>query len=103
VQNLIITKHGKIRTKDRCGLSKKISDKVADRAYKKGIKHSETVGSLKRYLDGIFLAKYNANNMRIYMEKVFLFHDNIFVSILNLPNKYKNTVKNINNKKEDKI
>ena len=99
MQNLIITKHGKIRTKDRCGLSKKISDKIAERALKKGIKHSEAVGSLKRYLDSIFLAKYNANNMRIYMEKIFLFHDNILVSVFNLPNKYKNTVKNINNKK----
>jgi hypothetical protein len=98
----VITKHAKQRTKDRCGISKKISKKIADKALEKGIKHSDTTGSLKRYLDKIYLAQHNANNLRIYMEKIFLFHnnsqENIELSIFNLPQKYKKTIIDIKNK-----
>ena len=94
-----ITDHGGQRIKDRVGLSKKIADKIAEKALCLGIKHEDTKGSLRRYLDAVYLKKEIPNNIRVYNRKVYLFRNNLLITVLDLPNQYHGTVDKINKKK----
>ena len=99
----ILTYHGEDRIMEREGLNKKSVQKIANKALKDGIKHSDTVGSLKRFLDKLYLAHKNANNIRILNRKVYLFHKefdgrNVLITVINLPYKYHKTVDKIKNK-----
>lgn len=84
----ISTNHSRQRTKDRLGLSKNLSDKKAQSALDLGLSHSELTGNLRRYVDGLFLKKREANNIRVYRRHVYLFTGNVCITILNLPYKY---------------
>lgn len=86
---IIITNHAKKRIKNRLGLNKNVIEKISNEAFKNGLKHSEVKGSFKRYLDKIYLSHENGNNMRIYNQKIFLFHNNILITILDFPSRYK--------------
>ena len=87
-KQVVVTNHGEQRVKDRLGLSKKLADKISQKALEHGIKHSETKGSLKRYIDALYLKHKKANNIRIYHRKVYLFKEEILITVLNLPNRY---------------
>lgn len=86
----IVTNHAKQRGKDRLGINKKAVDRIADKALQCGITHAETTGNLKTYIDKIYLSHKNGNNIRVYNRQIFLFNDNVLVTILNLP---KNLIK----------
>lgn len=90
-----VSRHAAKRTKERVGLSKKIADKNAQKALDEGITHAETKGSLKRYLDSIYFTNRSINNIRVYQHSVYLFAGPTLVTILSLPQKYRNTVNNI--------
>lgn len=90
-----LTKHSKDRMKERCGLNKSAQQKAAETALAKGITHSDTSGSLRRYLDGLYLQKKNANNLRIWGDKVFVFHNERLITVLQVPNKYMGTCNKI--------
>lgn len=52
--NVKVTKHGKQRTKERLGLSKKLAESNAAKALEHGIKHSDVKGSLNRYFTALY-------------------------------------------------
>jgi predicted HAD superfamily Cof-like phosphohydrolase len=93
--NVQVSHHAEQRIKDRIGVSKKIADKVAERALEKGITHSETTGRLRRLIDALYLKDRRANNIRIYAEKIYLFADNTLITVINLPNKYKKILEKV--------
>ena len=95
----ILTDHAEKRVRDRVGVKKNVVDKVTQKALKNGITHNETAGSLKRYMDKLYLSHKKATNMRIYNRNIYLFDDNILITVINLPNKYHSTVDKINRKK----
>lgn len=95
-----ITYHGEQRIKDRVGISKKIADKVADKALQFGIRHCEVSGELKRFLDKIYLSYKKSNNTRIYNQKVYLFNGVTLITVLDLPNKFFKVVEKIKKQKE---
>ncbi|MDD3029787.1 MAG: hypothetical protein PHS57_05865 [Alphaproteobacteria bacterium] len=76
--------------------------KVTNNAFDKGITHTQTSGSLKRYLDGLYLRERKANNIRIYGDKVFLFAGETLITVLRLPQKYKKTCDRIREKAENR-
>lgn len=82
----IVTNHAKQRTKDRLGVSKKIADKIALKALENGVTHSLAKGNLKSYLDKLYLKHRNANNLRVYNRKVYLFNQSVLITVINLPN-----------------
>lgn len=84
---VIVTNHAKQRTKDRLGVSKKIADKIANKALENGITHAQAKGNLKAYLDKVYLTHKNANNLRVYNRKVYLFRGAVLITVINLPNK----------------
>lgn len=79
------TYHAQQRVKDRLGLSKKLADKKAQEALDYGIRHKDTKGNLNRYLTGLYFNNKAANNIRVYNQKVYIFADELVITVLNLP------------------
>lgn len=98
-----LTAHGKKRSKERCGFGKSATARAAQIALKDGLKHNEVAGSLKRFLDGLYLSHRNADNMRIWNKKVYLFTGELLITILDVPRKYYGTIDKINRAKEQMI
>ena len=94
-----ITKHSAERADERMGLSLTPFIKLAEKALKEGIKHSDSCGRFKKYIDGLYLSYRTANNIRIYGEFIYLFSNETLVTVLHLPNNFKNIVKSIKSKK----
>lgn len=97
--DLKVTIHGEERTK-RLVPSKKLSKRLAEKALTLGIKTSETTGNLKKFIDYLYFYNKTANNIRIYNQKVFIFHNNTLITILNLPYRFHRTVENIKDKRK---
>lgn len=90
-----ITDHAKDRTRQRVGLPKRVVEKNAERAFDEGIKHSEVSGSLKRFMDSLYLNGRLANNLRIYCGNVYLFKGRTLITVISLPEKYRKKVDDI--------
>ena len=86
-----ITKHAVQRTKQRVGLPKSAAARNADRALRDGIQHNETSGGLHRYIEALYWRHCTANNIRIYCNNVYIFHDDILITLFPLPGKYRKT------------
>lgn len=99
-ENLVctITKHGDKRLRERVGVSRSAVEKVTEKALKYGIKHSEVSGSLKRYLDKLWLT-YRMGHFRIYQQKIYVFTGERLITVLNLPQRFHGTVKKIQDMK----
>lgn len=95
-----VTTHGKKRIKQRCNISKKSIYKHVGKALEKGITHSETKGSLNRYLTSLYFKNGTANNIRIYNFKVFIFAGSTLITVFDVPAKYRNTVEAISKNKK---
>lgn len=96
-----ITNHAAQRTKERLGISKRISKKNADKALQLGIRHSDTSGSLHRYIDSLYLKQQIANNIRIYCNNVYIFHDDTLITVFPLPQKYRKTADKLRKEKQN--
>lgn len=90
-----VTKHATRRTKERVGLPKRLSKKNAEKALQEGIRHEETRGSLHRYIGALYWRNQTANNVRIYCNNVYIFHDDILITIFPLPQKYRKTAERL--------
>jgi hypothetical protein len=84
-----ITAHAHRRIKSRCGKS---MDRLAQIAYERGLTQSETSGALGRYIDSLYLYNGTANNIRLYGDKVYVFCNDVLVTVLDTPRKYRNIV-----------
>ena len=81
-----LTNHAKTRMKQRCGLSKKSSKRMAEKALECGIKHSETTGRLHKYMSGLYVAhKRKGADIRIYGDKVYIFCEDVLITVLQVP------------------
>lgn len=98
---VVMTDHAQNRTRERVGLPKRVAEKNAERAFLEGISHSEVSGSLKRYVDGLYLSGRKANNIRIYCGNVYLFTGNTLITVIPLPAKYRKTVESIRKSRKD--
>lgn len=99
----IVTDHGGQRIKDRLGVSKKIADKISQKALELGVTHSETKGSFKKYIDALYFKHRKANNIKVYHRKVYLFRDEVLITVLNLPNRFSVIADKMQKKKEIEI
>lgn len=94
-----ITKHAMKRSKSRLGLSKDGSEKNATRALINGISHSDTAGALNKYITSLYFKHKTANNVRIYCGSVYIFCNDVLITVFPLPQKFRKTVENIKRKK----
>ena len=95
---VIVTDHARDRTKERVGLPKRVVEKNAEKAFDEGLKHSDLSGSIKRFVDGLYLQYGKANNIRIYCGNVYLFRNNVLVTVMPLPGKYRKTAMELSKK-----
>lgn len=95
-----ITKHAKERAKERCGFNNNTINRMADKILEQGIRHCECTGQLKRWVDGLYLEEKNANNIRLYGDKAYLFRGTVLITIIQIPNNLISRVASIRNRKE---
>lgn len=88
-----LTKHSIARLEQRCGVSKKNAPKVVRRAFRTGITHAETHGNLHRFLDSLYLSQKKGTNMRIYGNAVFVFREDVLITVINIPENLMKEVK----------
>ena len=97
-----VTNHAIKRTKERLGLSKKLAAKNAERALTEGIQQKETSGSLNRFMEALYWKNRTANNVRIYCDYVYVFHDSVLITVYPLPQKYRKTANMIRKARESR-
>lgn len=86
-----VTQHGGKRVRERLGIPKKAVARMAELALAEGKRHSDFAGSMRRYLDSVFLEHRTANNMRVYAQHLFLFDGPSLITAWQLPPKFRNT------------
>ena len=98
---LVITNHAEARTKERVGLPKRLTTKNAARALERGITHGDATGSLKRFMDAVYLQHETANNIRIYCGNVYIFYYDTLITVFALPQRYRNLAERLQKEKRN--
>jgi chromatin remodeling complex protein RSC6 len=87
-----VTNHGRRRIKERCGIKAKGTGRLAKIAFSKGLSRSDVSGSLYKYIDYLYHYNEQANNIRLYGDKVYIFCNEVLVTVLDTPKKYRSIV-----------
>lgn len=95
-----VTRHADKRTRKRTGVKRSAVERMARKAMNEGYTRHDFSGGLRRYLDALYYYNESANNIRIWGEKVWIFSDQTLITVLDLPQRYKNRANGIA-KKED--
>lgn len=90
-----VSKHAERRLIERCGLNKKSVQRIAERAFEYGITHSDTKGNLHKWVDSLYFRNRNANNIRLYGDKAYIFAGDILVTVLQIPSNLRNDMKSL--------
>lgn len=88
-----LTEHAVLRAKQRLKINRNSLRRLSEKAYTKGIKHADTKGTLNKYITSVWAKKKNCNNIRIFGEHLFLFSDNVLVTLYIMPSELKRFVK----------
>lgn len=86
----IVSRHGDRRCRQRVGVPRKAVERAAQKALVYGIDHRTATGGLQRYLAALY-NRYDGNgdNIKIYGDKVYVFHAELLITVLNLPSEYR--------------
>ena len=89
MDNPIVSRHGDRRCRQHVGVPRKAVERTVQKALECGIDHRTATGSLQRYLAALY-NRYdgNGNNIKVYGDKVYIFHDELLITVLNLPTEY---------------
>ncbi len=93
VNIVTVTKHAEERLIERCGLNKKSVQRMSDKAFNDGIRHGQTKGSLKKWVDGLYFTNKTANNIRLYGDKAFIFMNEKLITVIQIPSNLRNAMK----------
>lgn len=86
--SVVITEHAYKRAKERYKWKAKVLDKMANKAFLEGVKHSETKGRLNKHINRLWMRYRTANNIRIYGEDIFFFVGNKLITLYRLESEY---------------
>lgn len=90
-----ITTHGKKRIKKRCGVNMKSAQRIANIAFENGLSRFDISGCFRKYIDHLYFSYgKQANNIRVYGDKVYIFCERVLVTVLDLPHRYRKTANN---------
>lgn len=85
-----LTGHAKDRLFERLKVRRETAEKMATRALLLGFDASLTKGQFRKYLDKLYLSGDKVcNNIRVYGEHAFLFHDSILITVFVLPHEFR--------------
>ena len=97
---MVVTKHAIKRVKERTGLKKKLAEKLLTKALVDGIKHKDTKGKLRKYMDWIYFSHETGTNVRLYNNYVFVCNKETFITIFMLPQQYRKIAKIIQSRRK---
>lgn len=80
-----LTKHACKRARQRYRWNSQTLNRIALRAFESGLKSNNTKGYLKNYLDQTSEEHCRTSNLRLYGETVFVFYNNILITLWALP------------------
>lgn len=84
-EKIIITKHAFGRAKRRLQLRGNSLVRFARKALNEGIGFSEATGKLLHFIKSKYQSYYKANNIRVYGHEVYIFKNNVLLTVLELP------------------
>ena len=87
IEEFVITDHAYERAKSRMNWNKKIIQKMMLRAYEKG-KMCNDKDKLERILTKLSLGYGRANDIRIYGDVIYLFHNKVLITLYQIPRKF---------------
>lgn len=88
-----VTNHARKRMRERCGFNKSSCDRMAKKALTEGIPHSQTKGCLNKWVTSLYFKNKTANNIRLYGDKAYIFHDTALITILPIPSNLAHNLK----------
>ncbi len=80
-----VSKHAEDRLKERCGFNRKTCERMAQKVYDDGIIHAQTKGRLNKWITSLYFRNKNANNIRLYGDKAYIFCDEVLVTVIQIP------------------
>ena len=80
-----ITEHAKTRSKERNGWNEKTTERMVQKVLEKGISHKQTKGRLNKWITSLYFKNTNANNIRLYGDKAYIFHNETLITVLQIP------------------
>jgi hypothetical protein len=92
------TNHGERRIRKRLGIKKKTVNRIRDSAFTKGIKHKQATGRLRNYFTWLYLKYKSSNNIRIYANYVWIFHNEYLITVFPVPKEHRKAAIKILNK-----
>ena len=98
-----VTMHAKERIHERCGIKLKSTERLARIAYEKGLTHADTAGFLNGYLTSLYFFNGTANNIRLYGDKIYIFCNDVLVTVYDTPKRFQNTVNKLMRKRREEI
>lgn len=87
-QGAIVTTHAEKRAKQRLGLPRKAVKRLATEALESGVPREKFGGSIRRYLDKVYLSKEKEPDIYIKAQNLFIFQNDIFITAWALPRRY---------------
>ena len=80
-----VSEHAKKRLRERCGLKKRSVQRMAEKAFTNGIRHSDTRGRLNKWVTSLYFYNKTADNIRLYGDKAYIFADSTLVTVIQIP------------------
>ena len=97
-----LSSHAALRGRERLNLRSHSTLKLADDAWRRGLRRTHFSGALRRYLDAEYHKTDHAVDLRVHASHVFVFgrhHDAItLITVWRLPNQYQRTLQRITHK-----
>lgn len=87
-----MTKHADQRMKERLGIQKCSLSRVEKNALARGKSRKDYTGDMRKHLDGLYLKRGTANNMKVYQQSVFMFEKKNLITVIKLPNRLKKLI-----------
>lgn len=90
ISKVTVSLHAERRLRKRLGVPRRSVRRIAIDAYLNGRKREDVTGLVRRYMDRKFedYGK-NANNMRLHHNRLFMFTDQLLVTVYLLPESYR--------------
>lgn len=87
-----VTEHAAKRMKERMGLSKKSLERIANKAYEKGLTMNEVKGEVLSYMINVRSKSAPGTKIKLYADKTWIFTNGNLVTIYNTPSTLKHKV-----------
>lgn len=89
IYGVIVTRHAADRMLERGGLNRKSIQRIANQVYSNGYPIERTKGRLRKWMYKISKSNPSAQNLRIYGDKLYIFSNDVLITVFNIPNNLK--------------